>query len=127
MAYRIIKEKCIGCGACAWACLFGVPKKTNDNEPIFEIAKEKCAGCGHCINLCPNNAIEPLPDHKTLKKVTIIAENCKGCTVCARICPEKAPFGERGKPFSIDESKCILCGACAMHCRFEAINAQYAN
>lgn len=125
MAYRIIKEKCIGCGACAWACLFGVPSQIKDDAPKYEIIKEKCAGCGHCINLCPNNAIEPLPDHKTLKKVTVIAEKCKGCTVCAHVCPEKAPFGERGEPFVINQDKCIKCGICVLRCRHSAIEAQY--
>ncbi|MBQ7638404.1 MAG: 4Fe-4S binding protein [Clostridia bacterium] len=124
MAFRINEDKCIGCGACAWACLFEIPRKAEDGVK-YTIDGEKCYGCGHCENICPNNAIEPMPDHKKLKKVTIDPEKCEGCSLCAHICPEKAPFGERGKPFTIMQEKCMQCGACAVRCRFDAIITEY--
>ena len=126
MAFSIDRAKCVGCGACAWVCLFGVPRITADDPQKYEIPKEKCVGCGHCEHICPNNAIAPLPDHKRIKKVTVITENCVGCTVCRHVCPDKAPFGERGKPFEIDQTKCTQCGACAARCMHNAINAEYA-
>lgn len=74
MAYRILEDRCIGCGACAWVCLFDVPRLTDDSiHYVFD--KDSCIGCGQCKNLCPNNAIEPCPDHKTVKRVTITAGN----------------------------------------------------
>ena len=115
MAFTINPEKCIGCGACAWVCLFSVPEMTDEEEPRFVIPKEKCIGCGHCENICPNNAISPLPDHKRLKKVSIDQEKCIGCTVCQHVCPDKAPFGERGNQ----------CGMCAAKCRHDAILKEY--
>ena len=125
MAFTINTDKCVGCGACAWVCLFNVPTQLKDDPAKYDIPKEKCVGCGHCENICPNNAISPLPDHKWVKKVTVIPEKCVGCTVCAHICPDKAPFGERGKPFEIDQSKCTRCGACAMKCRHDAISVEF--
>ena len=125
MAFRINDEKCVGCGACAWVCLFNIPKPVETDVSKYYIDKEKCFGCGHCENICPNNAIEPLLDHKKIKRVEILLEQCIGCTVCAHICPVKAPIGERGLPFVIDEEKCIQCGACAVRCIHNAIRVEY--
>ncbi len=124
MAFTIQEEKCVGCGACAWGCLFDVPKLDPD-KPVYRIEKDKCVGCGHCENICPNNAIVPLPDHRWLKKVTIDPEKCVGCTVCQHVCPDKAPVGERGKPFEINQEECDQCGMCVARCRHDAIIAEY--
>ena len=124
MAYRILEDRCVGCGACAWACLFGVPKQAEDSI-LYTIDKDKCVGCGHCEKLCPNGAIEPCPDHKTVKSVTILAENCIGCSACARICPTGAAHGVGRSPFEIDQEKCIQCGACITKCRKDAIAIEY--
>ncbi len=125
MAFMINEEKCVGCGACAWVCLFNVPRPTAADRSAYSIPKEKCVGCGQCETICPNNAVEPLPDHKKVKHVEIMPEACIGCTVCAHICPEKAPAGERGKPFVIEQAKCTQCGACAARCIHHAIRVDY--
>ena len=124
MAFQIIEQRCIGCGACAWACLFSVPRQ-QDGSILYTIDKEKCVGCGHCEKLCPNGAIEPCPDHKSVKKVTILPEKCIGCSACQRICPVNAPQGQIRSPFVIDQDKCIQCGACLTKCRKDAIAAEY--
>ena len=126
MAYQIEKEKCIGCGACAFVCLFDVPALAADGVK-YEIDKEKCTGCGQCENMCPVSAISPLPDHKKIKKVSILTENCIGCSMCARVCPAGAPHGELKSPFEIDQDKCFRCGTCAKKCRKEAILVEYEN
>ena len=126
MAYSINSELCIGCGACAFACLFDVPALAADGVR-YEIDKEKCTGCGQCENICPMTAISPLPDHKPIKKVSIITEKCIGCSLCARACPAKAPHGQIKSPFEIDQDKCFRCGTCAKKCRKEAILVEYEN
>ncbi|MBQ8807737.1 MAG: 4Fe-4S binding protein, partial [Clostridia bacterium] len=40
---------------------------------------------------------------------------------CARKCPVGAITGEIKNPFTIDQSKCIKCGACMETCKFGAI------
>ena len=64
---------------------------------------------------CPANACQKL------KTIFIDPELCKGCSKCARSCPVGAISGEIKKPFVIDQSKCIKCGACISNCAFKAI------
>ncbi|MEA4893512.1 MAG: NADH-quinone oxidoreductase subunit NuoF [Peptococcaceae bacterium] len=56
-----------------------------------------------------------------LKRIYIDKELCKGCSKCARICPVGAISGTLKQPYTIDESKCIKCGACAEGCAFKAV------
>ena len=58
---------------------------------------------------------------KALLSYSIVADKCKGCSACSRKCPVGAISGEIKKPFVIDQSKCIKCGACVETCKFDAI------
>jgi NADH:ubiquinone oxidoreductase subunit F (NADH-binding)/(2Fe-2S) ferredoxin len=48
-------------------------------------------------------------------------EKCTGCMVCARNCAVEAISGEKRKPHSIDQSRCIKCGSCHELCKFAAV------
>ena len=48
--YRIDKEKCVDCGACARACKMQVNPVANGNHP-------ECIRCGVCKKACPVKAI----------------------------------------------------------------------
>ena len=54
---------------------------------------------------------------------TIDEKKCVGCGACFKNCPEKAIFGEKKKGYTIDQSKCTKCGTCFKNCAFKAIKA----
>ncbi len=58
---------------------------------------------------------------KSMTHYEIQADLCKGCTKCARNCPVGAISGTLKQPHTIDQSKCIKCGACLNNCSFKAI------
>jgi NADP-reducing hydrogenase subunit HndC len=58
---------------------------------------------------------------KELLSFKILEDKCKGCTKCARNCPVGAIEGAVKQLHTIDQSKCIKCGACIDNCAFKAI------
>ncbi len=52
---------------------------------------------------------------------SIDESKCKSCDACAKACPTGAAHGERKKPYHIDADKCISCSACYQACRFGAV------
>lgn len=124
MAFYIDKNECLGCGACAFMCLYKIPAP-NADKTCYEIDTEKCLGCGQCESICPNGAIKPAPGHRRIKKVSIDKEKCMGCSLCARKCFAGAPQGKIKEPFEIDQTKCFKCGACAAACKKGAITVEY--
>ncbi|MDK2820930.1 MAG: hypothetical protein PWP31_895 [Clostridia bacterium] len=50
---KVIKEKCVGCGACSEIC----PMEAITVDEVATIDNEKCMGCGACVSECPNEAI----------------------------------------------------------------------
>lgn len=53
MAVKVTEEQCIGCGACANACPFGVIAIQNNKAVIGD----GCTACGACVDACPVGAI----------------------------------------------------------------------
>jgi len=58
---------------------------------------------------------------KALLSFYIMADKCRGCMICKRACPTNAISGELRMPHTIDQSKCIHCGACLASCKFGAV------
>lgn len=53
MAIKVIKEKCVGCGACVTVC----PADAINMIDKKAVITDKCIACGACINKCPVEAI----------------------------------------------------------------------
>jgi len=53
-ALPIVKDGCIGCGACVRTCLVNAVTVT-DKQPVID--PEKCVACGRCAQKCPKQAI----------------------------------------------------------------------
>jgi ferredoxin len=95
-------------------------------QPEMDFRNGYCLiSCTRCSNVCPSGALMPLQsemrpnvrmgtavcDHK------ICVRSVKGdkCTACARKCPVKAITLVGGFP-TVDELKCVGCGACEHVC-----------
>ncbi len=55
MAYKVNKEKCVGCGVCVANCSGATEMKEDGKAEVVD--QEKLAECGG-ENICPFNAIE---------------------------------------------------------------------
>lgn len=59
-----------------------------------------------------------------LRKFIISPQLCRGCSKCARNCPVGAISGKIREAFTIDNTKCIKCGACESACAFGAVHIE---
>ncbi|MCR4593867.1 MAG: 4Fe-4S binding protein [Clostridiales bacterium] len=125
MAFRIDETRCVGCGSCAYTCLFDAIIAADNTASVYLIDESKCVECSQCSGVCPNDAITAPEGYRKIVKVTIIPEKCKGCTMCNRVCKAKAPGGVVKEPFEINQDKCFKCGLCATKCKFDAITIEY--
>jgi len=55
---KIDHEKCIGCGACAESCVYGVLEVID--ELAYPVEPENCKGCRDCVEECEVRAISIL-------------------------------------------------------------------
>lgn len=54
MAYKIGKEECIGCGACAGVCPVN---SISEADGKYVIDESTCIDCGACAGVCPVSCI----------------------------------------------------------------------
>ena len=125
MAYRIDQDVCVGCGACAYECLFEVPRPLDEFKTKYIIDENACVSCGQCEHVCPVSAITADPSTVKIRNVTIDKKRCIGCSICCRVCKADAPFGEIKSPFEINQDRCFKCGVCATKCPKKAIEVEY--
>lgn len=51
---RFDEEKCIGCGCCEEACMFGALHMA-EGRPVIE---PECRACNSCVKVCPVQALK---------------------------------------------------------------------
>ena len=66
MAIQVLKDKCVGCGACVSACPFSAISMVDGKASIGTA----CTACGVCVSKCPVSAIEKTEDENDLEKKT---------------------------------------------------------
>ena len=55
--YRIVEDKCTGCGLCKLNC---PAEAIEEVDEVYKIDDKKCIKCGSCFNVCKFEAIERL-------------------------------------------------------------------
>ncbi|MEI6048881.1 MAG: DUF362 domain-containing protein [Bacteroidota bacterium] len=60
--------------------------KKLERRPVF--IHENCTGCQKCVNICPVQAIKPLPSQKT--HIVLTDSKCIRCFCCSEVCTDDA-------------------------------------
>jgi uncharacterized protein (DUF362 family)/Pyruvate/2-oxoacid:ferredoxin oxidoreductase delta subunit len=60
--------------------------KKLERRPVF--IHESCTGCQKCVNICPVDAITPLPSKKT--HIVLTDSKCIRCFCCSEVCTDNA-------------------------------------
>ena len=142
-----VQRHCTACQLCVSACPNDVLRPStemkNFMQPTMSFERGYCRPeCTRCSEVCPTGAIKPVT---TAEKSSIhvghavwIKENCVvltdkvSCGNCARHCPTEAiqmvEYSSADGTFEIptvDEMKCIGCGACENLCPARPFSAIY--
>lgn len=156
ISLKNLQQRCTGCQLCVTACPNGVLSPSSDLlsylQPTVSYEEGHCRPeCHACIDVCPAGAIIPLGNsheekmaHKASLKIgraVWIKDNCipltegDKCGNCARHCPTGAISMIPSDPNdpksiqipSVNEERCIGCGACEHLCPsrpFSAIHVE---
>jgi len=149
-----LQQHCTGCQLCVTACPNGVLSPSTGLlhylQPTMSYENGHCRPeCHACSDVCPAGAIKPLGtthEEKMARKASLkigravwIKDNCiplsdgNRCGNCARHCPTGAitmipsdPNNPKSIQIpSVDEERCIGCGACEHLCPSRPFSAIY--
>jgi len=56
MPVKVVKDECIGCGACVGVCPVGALVLEDDGKAFC--LEASCIDCGACVGTCPTAAIK---------------------------------------------------------------------
>jgi len=132
---EVLKEYCIGCGACTQSCPSPQAIKLvrdadgEDGEGItFPVINTRaCIRCGFCAEVCPSEpkTLRCGENHLIREKFNIIPSKrqyivddflCIKCKKCMKECPVEDAIIEKDNKIAVDQSKCISCGNCLEVC-----------
>ncbi len=140
----VIKENCIGCGACTASCPSPHAIKLVRDEDTEEeegktypvINQSSCIRCGFCAEVCPSEpkTLECGENHFILPEFNIIPSSrqyvvddflCIRCKKCIKACPVGA-ISVVDDRVVVNQLKCITCGDCVDVCKVNgAMKAVY--
>lgn len=131
---EIIKDNCIGCGACTLSCpspnAIKLIREEDDDEnegltyPVINVSA--CIRCGFCAEVCPTDPKTILcgENHLIMEEFNIIPSKrqyvvddflCIKCRKCLKSCPVEA-IEEVNNKIQVDQFKCVSCGDCLDIC-----------
>ena len=57
--YKVLKEKCLGCGSCSLSCPEGIEMDTDGKATVIDSSKlNACGG----VDICPYGSIEEIQE-----------------------------------------------------------------
>lgn len=135
---------CSACQLCVTECPSHILRPSTDlktfMQPELQYDVDYCrTSCVRCSEVCPAGAIKPITaEEKTAISIgyaVVLPHNClefrgETCGMCARKCPVAAismvqdPATGYRVP-SVNENRCIGCGACEYYCPSRPIGAIY--
>lgn len=135
---------CSACQLCVTECPSHILRPSSDlktfMQPEMQYDVDYCrTSCVRCSEVCPAGAIDRItPSDKTSISIgyaVVLPHNClefrgESCGMCARKCPVAAismvqdPATGHRVP-SVNENRCIGCGACEYYCPSRPIGAIY--
>lgn len=135
------QRHCVGCTLCVRACQNRVLRLAKTGvavrlQPQLSFEYGYCRPtCNACSTVCPTHAIRPITlsqkSRIQIGKAVWRSDLCVNmneknaiCKACARLCPTQAiamtnsvrPNGKKTQIPTIDETRCIGCGACEYVC-----------
>ncbi|MGM0431858.1 MAG: 4Fe-4S binding protein [Spirochaetota bacterium] len=128
----VIRERCIGCGACAAVC--PTSAISGEKGELYRIDPYICIECGACGRVCPAAAVEDV-EGNIIEKVPrsqwlvphISLPSCVSCEKCVEVCPSGAlimvsdEYHGRLIPALAYPKSCVSCRWCYENCQFDAI------
>ena len=143
-----MQQRCTACQLCVSKCPNGVLRPSTSlltmMQPTMSYERGYCRPeCNRCSEVCPTGAIRPITlDVKSSTQIghaVWVGKNCLPitdgveCGNCARHCPTGAitmmnldPDDELSPSFpTVDETRCIGCGACENLCPARPFTAIY--
>ena len=91
MSYKVLQDRCIGCGACDYSCHTNALVKTDTFLGLFAIDPFTCDDCAVCVGKCPERAIVVDHQYATCHGHGCPLESSRldgvECTIWSQTCP----------------------------------------